>query len=76
MNTHRAYQEFREKRADLRKQNKVPGGRDLAHAMDKYSELGKEYVKNLNLVMDNNNLSDIDDAYLWDKGKIVVSPAL
>ena len=36
---------------------------------------GNDYVKSLHAIMSYNKLNDADLAYLWDKGKIVVSPA-
>jgi len=75
LNTHRAYQRLREKRAEFRKQNREPTGWDLAETLDKYSERGYEYVKGLHSLMDYNKLNAADDAYLWDKGKIIISPA-
>ncbi len=75
LNTHRAYQRMRQKRAVFRQQNKEPTGWDLAKTLDKYSERGIDYVKSLHAIMSYNKLNDADQAYLWDKGKIVVSPA-
>jgi uncharacterized FlgJ-related protein len=59
----------------FRQQNKPPTGWDLAKTLDKYSERGIEYVKSLHAIMSYNKLNDADQAHLWDKGKIVVSPA-
>jgi len=75
LNTHRAYQRMRQKRAVFRQQDKQPTGWDLAKTLDKYSERGADYVKSLHSIMSYNKLNDADQAYLWDKGKIVVSPA-
>ena len=75
LNTHSAYQRMRQKRAVFRQQNKQPTGWDLAKTLDKYSERGTDYVKSLHSIMSYNKLNDADQAYLWDKGKIVVSPA-
>ena len=75
LNTHRAYERMRQKRAVFRQQNQVPKGWDLAKTLDKYSERGIDYVKSLHSIMSYNKLNDADQAYLWDKGKIVVSPA-
>ncbi|MGB5276489.1 MAG: glucosaminidase domain-containing protein [Gammaproteobacteria bacterium] len=74
LNTHRAYQRMRQKRAVFRQQSKEPTGWDLAKALDKYSERGVDYVKSLHAIMRYNKLNDADHAYLWDKGKIIVSP--
>ena len=75
LNTHNAYQRMRQKRAVFRQQNKRPTGWDLAKTLDKYSERGVGYVKSLHAIMSYNRLNDADQAYLWDKGKIVVTPA-
>jgi uncharacterized FlgJ-related protein len=75
LNTHRAYQHMRQKRAVFRQQNREPTGWDLAKTLDKYSERGVDYVKSLHAIMRYNKLNDADQAHLWDKGKIVVSPA-
>ena len=75
LNTHGAYQRMRQKRAVFRQQNKKPTGWDLAKTLDKYSERGNGYVKSLHAIMSYNRLNDADQAQLWDKGKIVVSPA-
>jgi uncharacterized FlgJ-related protein len=75
LNTHRAYQRMRQKRAVFRQQNKEPTGWDLAKTLDKYSERGNDYVKSLHAIMSYNKLNDADQAHLWDKGKIIVSPA-
>ena len=74
LNTHRAYERMRQKRAVFRQQNKQPTGWDLAKTLDKYSERGNDYVKSLHAIMSYNKLNDADQAHLWDKGKIVVSP--
>lgn len=75
LNTHRAYERMRQKRAVFRQQNKEPTGWDLAKTLDKYSERGNDYVKSLHAIMSYNKLNDADQAHLWDKGKIVVSPS-
>lgn len=74
LNTHNAYKRMRQKRAVFRQQNKQPTGWDLAKTLDKYSERGIEYVKSLHAIMSYNKLNAADKAYLWDKGKIIVSP--
>lgn len=74
LNTHPAYQRMRQKRAVFRQQNQQPKGWDLAKTLDKYSERGIEYVKSLHAIMRYNKLNDADRAYLWDKGKIIVTP--
>ena len=75
LNTHSAYQRMRQKRAVFRQQHKQPTGWELAKTLDKYSERGTDYVKSLHDIMSYNRLNDADQAYLWDKGRIIVSPA-
>ncbi len=75
LNTHSAYQQMRQKRAVFRQQNKQPTGWELAKTLDKYSERGTAYVKSLHDIMSYNRLNDADQAYLWDKGRIIVTPA-
>jgi uncharacterized FlgJ-related protein len=75
LNTHRAYQRMRQKRAVFRQQEKEPKGWDLAKTLDKYSERGIDYVKSLHAIMRFNKLNDADQAHLWDKGRIVITPA-
>jgi len=75
LNTHRAYKKLREKRASMRKNNLKLTGWELAKTLDNYSERGHHYVESLHSIMRYNKLMPADDAYLWSKGKIIVSPA-
>lgn len=75
LNTHRAYKRLREQRALARQKQQKPAGWPLAKTLDKYSERGIEYVKSLHAIMKFNRLNDADQAYLWNKGRIIVSPA-
>jgi Bax protein len=75
LNTHRAYKKLRDKRASMRKSNIKPTGWELAKTLDKYSERGIHYIESLHSIMRYNKLMPADDAYLWSKGKIIVSPA-
>ena len=75
LNTHRAYKKLRDKRAKLQADNTKPTGWELAKTLDKYSERGKHYVDGLHSIMSYNKLKPADDAYLWDKGVIIISPA-
>jgi uncharacterized FlgJ-related protein len=74
LNTHRAYKKLRDKRAAMRKSSSKITGWELAKTLDKYSERGEDYVESLHSIMRVNQLIDTDDAYLWDKGTIIVSP--
>jgi len=75
LNTHRAYKKLRDKRANLQADKKKPTGWELAKTLDKYSERGQHYVDGLHNIMSYNKLNPADDAYLWDKGVIIISPA-
>ncbi len=75
LNTHRAYRGLRNKRARMRADNVKLTGWELAKTLDKYSEKGMDYVKSLHGIMRSSKLRAADDAYLWNKGIIIVSPA-
>ena len=69
LNTHRGYREFREKRAELRKNNKKISGLKLVNYLYNYAATGKEYTKILKRTIDQNGLTDFDDATLMNSGK-------
>jgi Bax protein len=69
LNTHNAYKEFREKRAELRKNNKKIHGLKLVNYLHNYAATGKEYTKSLKKTIDQNGLTDFDDATLMNSGK-------
>ena len=75
LNTHSAYKKLRDKRASMRENNTNPTGWELAKKLDKYSERGVHYVESLHKIMSLNKLIPADDAHLWNKGKIIVSPS-
>ena len=64
LNTHRAYKEFREARADMRRRGTGPEGLALAKTMTRYSERGQDYVRDLCLIISANNLAPLDHARL------------
>jgi len=74
LNTHQAYKKLRDKRSNMRKSNVKPNGWELAKTLDKYSERGAKYVDSLHDIMRYNKLKPADDAYLWKKETIIVSP--
>lgn len=74
LNTHNAYAGLRGKRAELRKNGDKISGSVLAEQLTKYSERGEEYVKTLKNMMDYNQLSPVDDAYLSDDPAIYLIP--
>ena len=69
LNTHHGYKEFREKRAELRKNNKKISGLKLVNYLYNYAAIGKEYIKILKKAIDQNGLTDFDDAILMNSGK-------
>ena len=64
LNTHNAYQEFREVRAQLRQENKKITGLDLTKYLKKYSAIGEKYVVILEDIIEKNSLADFDNANL------------
>ena len=74
LNTHNAYADLRNKRAELRESGQKITGSVLAEQLTKYSERGEEYVKGLRSLMDYNRLSPADDAYLSDDPPIYLIP--
>ncbi len=74
LNTHNAYAKMRVVRARLQKDGKKITGHELANTLDRYSERGDAYVWGLHSIMAINKLSYTDDAFLWDKEVIYVTP--
>ena len=64
LNTHSSYKEFRSARAELRDEKKELDSMILTEYLDRYAETGKEYVKILQQIIRQNNLTDFDDAKL------------
>ena len=60
LNTHFAYKDFRKSRYELRSFGKTLEGRILANQLIKYSELGNDYVENIQKIIKKNNLSKFD----------------
>lgn len=74
LNTHNAYSSLRKLRTRLREGGAKVTGYKLAEKLDKYSERGQAYVKGLHDIMRINGLKATDEAYLWDKEIIYISP--
>jgi len=72
LNSHKAYQALRDRRALLRKQGKEITGMKLAETLDKYSERGVEYVKTLQSIIRVNELEVADQTYLRDESITLV----
>ena len=64
LNTHSSYKDFRSARAELRAERKNLDSIILTEYLDKYAETGKEYVKILQQIIRQNDLTDFDDARL------------
>ena len=64
LNTHNAYKEFREKRAQLREEAKQITGLDLTKYLKNYASIGEKYVRILENIIENNSLTDFDKANL------------
>ena len=64
LNTHNAYQEFREARARLRQEDKPIDGLELTKYLKKYSSIGEKYVAILEDIIEKNSLTDFDKANL------------
>ena len=60
LNTHFAYQEFRELRNSYISDGKWPNGLDLAPAMHPYAEIGEHYVNSIKNIITQNNLVRFD----------------
>lgn len=60
LNTHRAYQDFRRRRAAIRASGGVPDGHTLAPYLLRYSERGGDYVQAIRTLIELNNLVAFD----------------
>ena len=60
LNTHFAYKDFRKSRNELRSFGKTLEGRILVNQLKQYSELGNEYIYNVQKIIKKNNLSKFD----------------
>ena len=69
LNTHSSYKDFRNARAEMRDDGKKLDSMILAEYLDKYAETGKEYVKILQQIIRQNDLTDFDDAKLMPSSK-------
>lgn len=64
LNTFLAYNDFRRQRAALRVEGKPPEGHALAMTLQRYSELGLEYTRHIQAVIEKESLAPFDDAQL------------
>ena len=70
LNTHRAYAKLR----TMRVQNRKISGYKLATSLNKYSERGEAYVKDIQQMIHFNHLEATDKAYLSEKEIINIVP--
>jgi len=64
LNTHNAYREFREVRAQIREEGKPIIGLDLTKYLKAYAAIGEKYVAILDDIIEKNSLTDFDKAIL------------
>ena len=64
LNTHNAYREFREARAQLRQKNEIINGLHLTKYLKNYASIGEKYVAILEDIIEKNRLTDFDKADL------------
>ena len=64
LNTHNAYQEFREIRAQLKEEGKKITGLDMAKYIKNYAAIGEKYVVLIEEIIKKNSLTDFDKADL------------
>ena len=64
LNTHNAYKEFREVRAQIRQENKQIIGLDLVKYLKAYAADGERYVLIIGDIIEKNSLTDFDKANL------------
>lgn len=67
LNSHRAYREFRDVRAAVRAEGRVPSGFELAGKLGRYSQRGTAYVNRIRGLIAVNGLRDLDDARLDER---------
>ena len=64
LNTHSSYKGFRSVRAEMRDDGKKLDSIMLTEYLDKYAETGREYVRVLQQIIKQNNLTDFDEVKL------------
>lgn len=64
LNTHRAYAQFRDRRARQRMAGQAPDGHELAGDLLRYSERGGDYIRDVRVLIRTNRLDPFDRARL------------
>ena len=67
LNSHWAYEDFRDRRALLRRAGRPMDGYDLAGSMGQYSERRAAYIRSIREIMRQNRLRDFDRAWLNER---------
>ncbi len=67
LNSHFAYDAFREARARMRRDGGVIEGYPLVDTLERYSERGEAYIETIKLIMRGNKLQVLDRARLRDR---------
>ena len=67
LNSHWAYEDFRDRRAQLRRAGRPIDGYDLAGELVQYSERRAAYVQAIRQIIRQNRLDDFDGAWLNDR---------
>ena len=65
INTHTAYEKFRQERKNLRMNGEILSGKLLANYLTSYSERNKEYVKDLQSLIESNNFMKFDTSKMF-----------
>ena len=69
LNTHKSYVKFREKRSNMRNNNKDISGLELTGTLKNYAQTGSEYIKILNQIIRQNRLTDFEPVRLINSVK-------
>ena len=69
LNTHKSYKKFRKFRAIQRDVFGTINSLELVNHLDKYAETGEEYTKILKKIIEQNKLTDFDDARILPSSK-------
>lgn len=64
LNTHKAYNRFRARRADQRNKGQAPDGYELAQTLSSYSERKSDYIRDVRGIIRANRLRPLDSARL------------
>ncbi|MEX0741091.1 MAG: glucosaminidase domain-containing protein [Pseudohongiella sp.] len=62
LNSHDAYRDLRLKRSQLRENEELITGLELAEGLTQYSQRGQEYIRELQAMIRFNNLDELDEA--------------